>query len=109
MAKSKKKEERRIHDLDMRYDLVLSNMTLGVVEDGRDGDSFNLEFILRKHFNRGVTTFGVQVMDRYAEQMCWDADVADLRQVAKWFGDAAQLLELQVMELKKSESQRRKR
>jgi hypothetical protein len=95
MAKSKKRE---INPSDMCYDLVLSNMTL---DDGESSGGSDLEFTLRKKVDHGFRTFRIQITDRSNGEVSWRADAAILCQVAEWFDDAAQLVELEDKKSKK--------
>jgi hypothetical protein len=90
MAKSKRSE---INPSDMYYDLVLSNMTLhdGVCTEGSD-----LDFTLHRELDHGFRTFRIQITDSVDGKLSWEVDAALLHQFAKWFDDAAQLVELQV-------------
>lgn len=96
MAKSKKSE---INPSDMCYDLVLSNLTLDV---GESSGSSDLELTLRRKLDHGFRTFRIQITDSSNGEVSWDADAAILCQVAEWFEDAAQLVELQDKKSKKS-------
>jgi hypothetical protein len=98
MAKSRKSG---IYNSEMHYNRVLSSLALGVESDG-DRDSQNLEFILRKIIDDGLTRFEIEVRASGYQELAWATDVASLLEIAQWFGEAAHLLEMQDKASKKS-------
>jgi hypothetical protein len=98
MAKSKKSE---IYDSDTRYERVLSSMALSSESDG-DDDSRSLEFMLRKIIAADLTEFVIEITASGGQELAWSTDAANLREVAQWFGDAAQILDGPVKETTKS-------